>query len=355
MISIKKYLDQDGSERPAEAPAPATDPLSATLEAYRNSLLSMGDNAARTCAAFGAELQQNLSALTDGLASAVTPASVTKVSEEASGHLQKWGDRGVDYLNKKTAEIKELLIVLARTAASVGERDHQYADHFNQLTTRLRTISTLEDLTQVRATLVKQASELKTYVDQMEKDSDRLVKSLKTEVSNYEERLKKVEELALRDPLTGLSNRRNLEERIETRIKRGEKFCVVMLDVNRLKVINDEHGHLAGDNLLKQFAQELRSATRSSDAVGRWGGDEFVLVLDSDEAAAKVQIERLQKWVFGQYTIRPGKGSAEVKVQADAAVGLAQWQPGDTLSTVVERADAAMYHHKKKARSAAAK
>lgn len=355
MISIKKYLDMDGRERPAEAPAPSGDLLSTSLDAYRGVLQSMGDNAARTCAVFGAELQQNLAALIDGITPQATPESLTKTNQEATTQLQKWGDRGVEYLNKKTAEIKELLIVLARTAASVGERDQQYAGHFNQLTTRLRTISNLEDLTQVRASLVQQASELKTYVDQMERDSSKLVKSLQTEVTNYEERLKKVEELALRDPLTGLSNRRNLEERIETRIKAGTTFSIVMLDVNRLKLINDEHGHLAGDNLLKQFSHELRSATRSTDAVGRWGGDEFVLVLDSDEAAAKVQIERVQKWVFGQYTIRPGKGSGEVKVQADAAVGVAQWRPGETLSAVLERADAAMYQNKKKARATSAK
>jgi diguanylate cyclase (GGDEF)-like protein len=84
--------------------------------------------------------------------------------------------------------------------------------------------------------------------------------------------------------------------------------------------------------------------------VGRWGGDEFVIVLDGDTAAAQTQIERLQKWVFGDYTIRPGKGSAEVKIKVDAAVGMAEWRSGESKKSLVERADAAMYAQKAQSR-----
>jgi len=85
--------------------------------------------------------------------------------------------------------------------------------------------------------------------------------------------------------------------------------------------------------------------------IGRWGGDEFLLVLDADAAGAQAQIARLQKWVFGTYTIRPGEGSEELKVNADAAVGLAEWRRGEGLTEVVERADAEMYKHKQQIRA----
>ena len=354
MISLKKYLDMEISEVPAEevrAEEGSNELLHASLESYRGALQSMGENGARACPPVGSDLQLSMRKLAGSLVGELTPASLAETGNEAGKELQLWGDRAVEYLNAKTAEIKELLIVLARTAESVGERDHQYADHFNQFTARLRTISNLEDLTQVRASLVQQAAELKTYVDQMEQDSHKLVETLQTEVTAYETKLKKVEELALRDALTGLSNRRNVEERIQMRMARGTAFCLVMLDLNRLKQVNDKHGHIAGDSLLQQFAQELRSSLRSSDVVGRWGGDEFLLVLDGDAAGAQAQIERLQRWVFGEYTIRPGKGSGEVKVTVDAAVGFAQWQTGETMDALVERADAEMYRHKKKHRT----
>ena len=121
----------------------------------------------------------------------------------------------------------------------------------------------------------------------MTEDGQSLVKQLQTEVSSYETKLKAAEELVMRDELTGLSNRRNVEERIESRIAKGMPFCVVILDLDKFKSVNDGHGHLAGDSLLKQFSKELRSSSRSVDTVGRWGGDEFILVLDCDFAGAK--------------------------------------------------------------------
>ena len=346
VISLKKYLDM-----PPEAAQPSEpDPcelLRLSVEVYRTSLRSMGESGAHACPAVGSDLQHRLLLLVARLEAEVTAALLAETGSEASEQLQQWGDQVAEYFKARTVEVKELLIMLARTAESVGERDHLYAEHFNQLTTQLRTISNLEDLSQVRASLVRQATELKTYVDQMEQDSHKLVEKLQTEVSTYETKLKKVEELALRDALTGLANRRNIEERIESRIASGKAFCLLMLDVNGLKQVNDKYGHLAGDNLLQQFAQELRSSLRSSDVVSRWGGDEFLVLMDGDAIGANAQIERLHKWVFGEYTIRPGKGSGEVKVTVGAGVGLAPWQPGETMKVVIERADAEMYKNKK--------
>ena len=243
--------------------------------------------------------------------------------------------------------------MLAKTAESVGERDQRYAHRFSDLTTQLRTIANLDDIGQVRSSLMQRANELKSYVDQMAQESIKSVAQLQAEVSTYETKLKAVEELALRDTLTGLSNRRNVEERLEWRISHQQQFCLIILDVNSFKTINDTHGHLAGDSLLKQFAQELRGSIRSTDLVGRWSGDEFVIVLDCDMAAAKSQIERMEKWVFGEYPIQTG-GKGEVKVIVDAAVGMAQWHAGETLRQLIERADSAMYRDKKLAKKAKA-
>ena len=83
--------------------------------------------------------------------------------------------------------------------------------------------------------------------------------------------MRAVEELAFGDSLTGLaSNRHNIEERIQGRISNRQTFCIVSIDLNGLKQVNDTHGHPAGDNLLKQFSQELRSNLGSSGMAGRW-------------------------------------------------------------------------------------
>ncbi len=351
MISLKKYLEmnpEEGSVAKADEP---DELLAATSKAYRSALTAAGTSAVQACPPVGGDFQQNLAGIEKRLEGAITVAAVQEAAREVGEQFELWEDRTKAFYQARTTEVKELLTMLARTAESVGERDHHYTAQFGQFTSRLKTISSLEDLTKVRASLVKEALELKSYVDKMEQDSNKLVKQLKTEVSTYETKLKEVEELALRDALTGLANRRNVERRIEARIASQQPFCAAMIDVNKLKVINDKHGHLAGDSLLQQFAQELRSAMRGTDLIGRWGGDEFMVVIDSDLAGAATQLERVHKWVFGDYTIRPGKGTGEVKVHVDASIGLTQWKIGETLKDVVEHADAAMYKEKQKARA----
>jgi len=346
VISLKKYLDRE-TDQPVASEADPGELLVATLKSYRSALLAIGESGVRASPAVGSELQHNLSSVENRLSSNPTPALMRESERQVEEHLQEWAGHTANYFKAKANEVKELLIVLARTAESLGERDQRYANHLSQFTSRLQAIADLEDLTQVRASLVQRATELKTYVDRMEEDSHQSIAQLRVEVSTYETKLKVAEELALRDVLTGLANRRNVEERIEWRIANRKMFCVVILDLNRFKLVNDMYGHLAGDSLLKQFSQELRANLRSTDLVGRWSGDEFIALLDCDLETAKAQIARMRQWVFGEYTLQLSPDAGKAKVTVDAAVGVAECKPGDTIQAVIERADAAMYKEKK--------
>lgn len=349
MISLKKYLDMDVA---CENQEQADELLKVTLESYCSALLVMGKSGDRACPALGSSLQQGLANLQRRLSHDVTPALVRGTEKHVEEQLQQWGDHTAEYFKAKANDVKELLLVLARTAESMGERDQGYTIQFTEFTARLEKVADLEDLAQVRASLMQRANELKNRVDQMAQDSNRSVAQLRAEVSTYEARLKTVEQLALRDSLTGLANRRNVEDRMEWRIAHKQVFCIVFIDLNRFKQINDLHGHMAGDSLLKQFAEELRSNTRPTDVVGRWGGDEFILVLDCEMAGARSQIERLQKWVFGEYTVKLSEQSEKIKIKVDASIGAAQSQPGQTAFQILEQADAAMYKDKKLSKKA---
>jgi diguanylate cyclase (GGDEF)-like protein len=348
VISLKKYLDMD-PDKPRKGGLESAELLSATLESYGSTLMAVAKSGVRACPAMGSDLQQALEGLQRRLACDVSPSLVRKTGKQVEEQLQQWAGRSAEYFKAKTNDVKELLIALASTAESMGKQDQRYAKRLGDFTTQLQTIADLDDLAQMRATLVKRAAELKTCVDEMAQDSNKSLAQLRAEVTTYETKLKTVEQLAFKDPLTGLANRRSVEERIEWRISTDQKFCVVVVDLNKFKDVNDTHGHVAGDSLLRQFGQELKSNVRPSDIVGRWGGDEFIMVLDCDLTGASAQIERMKKWVLGDYTLQVGTNT--IKINLDASIGVAQWQKGETAVQITERADASMYDVKELSRS----
>ncbi|MGI9951281.1 GGDEF domain-containing protein [Moorellaceae bacterium AZ2] len=149
------------------------------------------------------------------------------------------------------------------------------------------------------------------------------------------------------DPLTGIPNRMSLKARLEEEIERGENFCVVFLDLNDFKVVNDRFGHLVGDEILIKAAQVLRSALRSRDFLARYGGDEFVAVLPgTDDKEGKKIAERL-----GSKEVDCGKG-----VVVTFSWGLAAY-PTDAseLNELLKCADTRMYEHKARLKKGATK
>lgn len=347
MISLRKYLEM---ETPGPAPVEKeTDPLLlATMDSYRAALLAMGKSAVQGSPGLGTDLEKSLKGYEQRLGGA-TPEAVRQTEKLIEVQLKDWGARTAEHFKAKADEVKELLIALAKTAESVGDRDQHYTNQFKELTAHVETIADLDDLTEIRLSLVARVAELKSSVDQMTRDSHQLVARLRAEVSTYESKLKAVEHLVLRDELTGAASRHSVEERILWNITHKNTFCVLMLDLNRFKAINDSYGHLAGDDMLKQFSTELLLNSRSGDLVGRWGGDEFIELLACDASGARAHIERIRQWVFGKYTLQSAAGGNGVQVYMDASIGLAEWHPGESMQVVIAHADQSMYQDKKHA------
>jgi len=344
MISIKKYLDLDSSELNKYRPPSPEELAASTLEAYRGALAAMGNCGLRACPPLGPGLQHSLMLLVECLAKTVTPPLIKQTEGQVEQQLQEWGEHTAEYFQQRAGDVKEILMTLAHAAESVAERDKRYTVQFGEFTKRLQALANLEDLPQIRAAIVRGAKDLKTCVDKMEQDGRESVATLRTKVATYQSKLEEAEQRASHDALTGLDNRQGVETKLQRRIDAQKPFCVVMLDLNGFKQVNDTYGHEAGDDLLKQFSAELRSASRATDAVGRWGGDEFVVILDGNRAEAQSHVERMQKWVLGSYTLH--LGAEGPKIEMNAALGLVEWQAGESIKQVLSRADALMYRQK---------
>jgi diguanylate cyclase len=269
---------------------------------------------------------------------------LAEINGEAERELQQWSERSAHYLKLKASEVKELMMLLARTAETVAARDQTYGQEFSGFSEQLKAVADLEDISKIRASLKRSVNDLNHCVERLNRDSQQAVAQLKAELSTAQARLEQSEKIAVSDALTGLANRRKVELELEARCGERKQHCVMLLDLNEFKQINDKYGHSAGDDVLKQFANELKAVFRPTDTVGRWGGDEFVVILDCDLAKAKSQIARLEEWVFGEYTI--GDGEVRRKVKVSAAVGIAAAAAGEPPNAVMARADAAMYRDK---------
>jgi diguanylate cyclase (GGDEF)-like protein len=149
---------------------------------------------------------------------------------------------------------------------------------------------------------------------------------------------------ASQDALTGLANRRSVDSHLELHADRETPFTVFYIDLNGFKNINDTYGHQAGDDLLKQVGNRLRLAFRSTDIIGRWGGDEFVALMDASLSEAQAKISRITELLSNEFVISIGE--TEQRVSIGAAIGIATWRPGETVTEVLQRADAEMYEQK---------
>ncbi len=344
MISLKKYLDSATVDSTVEVEPEAASTLSAAIAAYHSALLRMGVCSLEACPALGIDLKRRLSELGERLSIEMKPEAIMATDREVQEQLQGWGKRTALHYRQKTDEVKGLLIVMARTAESVGDRDQRCAGQINEVTSRLEKIASLDDLTEIRASIEKSAGELKTSVERMAAEGRAAVEHLRAEVSVYQARLEDAEEISSRDALTAVRSRLYAECQIVRRIDAGSPFCVAILDIDGFKRVNDKHGHLVGDELLKQFASEMVSVCRSTDVIARWGGDEFLVLMDCNLQSATVQTERLRKWICGKYKVQGNSGMKQMMI--NASIGLAQHIPGEPMKFVVDRADAAMYQNK---------
>ena len=168
----------------------------------------------------------------------------------------------------------------------------------------------------------------------------------------YEERLEQMNQLlekqATTDSLTGLYNRMKLDQILISEMKRAGRYqtsmSVVILDIDHFKAVNDNFGHPAGDEVLKAFAVLLQNGLRASDYVGRWGGEEFLIILPQLDAGNACQVAEKLRSMIAAYDF-------PVARQITSSFGVAEISADDTPASITTRADHALYRAKERGRN----
>jgi two-component system cell cycle response regulator len=191
-------------------------------------------------------------------------------------------------------------------------------------------------------------------------DKNELLARVRTQVRRrrYTEQLRdnvqQSMELAVTDPLTGLFNRRYMERHLGTLVEksagRGKSLSVLILDIDFFKSINDRFGHDAGDDVLREFADRMRTCVRGIDLACRYGGEEFVVVMpDTDLSVATMVAERIRRRIAGEpFPIHRGERAIEVTISIGIA---ARTSPHDDATAILKRADEALYRAKRDGRN----
>lgn len=158
-------------------------------------------------------------------------------------------------------------------------------------------------------------------------------------INHFQTRL---ENMAQTDPLTGAANRRALEERFEQAAYKANRYSIpfstIVIDLDKFKEINDTHGHIKGDAVLKRVAGTIAAAIRPTDLLARWGGDEFIILLDGEKDDAESLARRILTAV----------SESPEKPEVTFSFGLAGYRKGDDLDSITMRADKRLYEAKGK-------
>ena len=310
------------------------------LDVYLAAIVEVAEAISTIYPEMGETYRESLNGLRGRLAFEADSKTLEESRDALHEILTAFSQRARRYSEALTEELNQTLAMLARAEDTRSLRSVRYVEHLidfvDQMEEAVRSVNV--------ARLTEQAVELRQFAESIELDSRDDYDQLREKLDQFQHRLREAELLASRDPLTGVANRRELDRQLASRIQAKREFSVLLFDLNHFKNINDQLGHLCGDEVLRQVGARLTGQVRSRDLVCRWGGDEFVVLLDCDLDHAVTRSGQIGQWLNGVYRVRVE--GAEMLVDVAVSIGVAAYNAGETCEQLFERVDESLYKHK---------
>ncbi|MBT0961711.1 GGDEF domain-containing protein [Denitromonas iodatirespirans] len=246
--------------------------------------------------------------------------------------------------------LKQMLAGFVDRLADMSESAGSFHDNLERSSARIAQAKDISELSNVIEDMLRETRVVQEGARRSRDDLASLqekVEQANVEISKLQHELHHTSELVRHDPLTGALNRKGLDEALEREIARARRrdtpLCVGLLDVDNFKRINDTHGHHAGDAALQHLADVIRANLRPQDSLGRYGGEEFIVVLpDTDVEHAVAAITRLQRALTTRYFLAEGQ-----KLLITFSAGVARLEADEAAAVAIDRADKAMYRAKR--------
>jgi diguanylate cyclase (GGDEF)-like protein len=205
-----------------------------------------------------------------------------------------------------------------------------------------------DEIGDLEAAFATTGQHLSRAMDQLQRLNLTLEKKVQERTEQLAAKNTELEQLYVTDRLTGLCNRHKIDEALQKNLANAERykrpFGVVMLDIDFFKKINDRQGHAIGDKILKEFALVLFRHTRKNDIVGRWGGEEFLVICPETDLNGLIALAEKLRVAIEQNSFEGGNS-------VTVSCGVAQFVAQDAVETLIDKADQALYQAKNTGRN----
>lgn len=277
----------------------------------------------------------------------VTPEIMEQIYEDFLSP-NRMGDR-VEQVNSKF--IKEFE-VLMNALDNASDSTSDFGESLSQANKDLAAATGSDQIKQVVQKLVMATKEMESKTADLE---DRLATS-KQQIDTLHETLEAVRTESMTDALTGIANRKRfdktLEKEVEDAKESGETLCLILGDIDHFKKFNDTFGHQTGDQVLRLVAFSMRENVKGRDLAARYGGEEFAVILPQTKIeAAMIVANQMREAIMAKELVK--KSTGESLGTITMSFGIAKYRPGEPLTDLIGRADAALYSAKNAGRNRA--
>jgi diguanylate cyclase (GGDEF)-like protein len=287
------------------------------------------------------------------------PRHKEKVLEENKLVILDYIQRESEYFREKDAEFKKIIGLLLEGINQIMGENQEFNGQVYEANLRVEKISQLNDLRKVKDSLSAEVAQVKKLVQQKKSKDDSHIEALSREVSDLRSNLEKVEQASLIDSLTGAHNRLALDTQLNRLAEgypiTGRSFSLLLCDLDNFKSMNDTHGHQVGDRVLKAFVLECKRFFRQEDLIGRYGGEEFAVVLAGTSIKDAVKRAKILCKVIADKQYLLGNEGMDQRISFTVSVGVAGFRPKDTVDALIQRADKALYEAKRQGKNRAVK
>lgn len=257
----------------------------------------------------------------------------------------------LEHLDIIRQQMQQTLLETSGSLQSTSTNTSHYSQVLEEFNNSCGKANSLQDVLGLMGAVLDETREMKSSVETIQRDFE----SKSEEMDTLRKELDQVRMQASTDPLTGLANRTVFSEALETAIEdatNNEKggLCLVMLDIDHFKKVNDTHGHMVGDKVIRFVSETLKKNIKGQDTAGRYGGEEFTLLLPETQIAGAVALSENIRNTIADTSLVHSKSKAPIG-QITISAGVACLHPNDDPADLIERADNALYHAKNHGRN----